>query len=89
MRTNWGQAARPRAVTRVRPSVGLMAAAFALSWLSMLGHNLAVLPLPFLPFVPEQSLSHYLTHIAHALGQLPLLVAAMAALRAPTKVPSS
>ena len=142
MPTKDRQAAQPHTVTRAAPPVGLMAVAFALSWLSMLGHNLAelpltaadientgplmvdvmllfaywrrpssrgvqvailgwaglnlligglvtVLPLPFLPFAPEQTLSHYLTHIAYALGQLPLLVAALGALRASTRVSSA
>lgn len=33
----------------------------------------SVLPFDFLPFVPEQTLSHYLAHLVYALSQLPLL----------------
>jgi hypothetical protein len=36
----------------------------------------SVLPLPFLPFTPAQTVSHYLTHLVYALLQLPLLVLA-------------
>jgi hypothetical protein len=37
------------------------------------GGILSVLPLPFLPFAPEQSASHYLFHAIYALAQLPLV----------------
>lgn len=33
----------------------------------------SVLPFGFLPFAPEQSISHYLSHLIYALAQLPLL----------------
>lgn len=33
-----------------------------------------MLPLPFLPFDPEQSVQHYLMHVVYAVGQMPLLV---------------
>jgi hypothetical protein len=39
------------------------------------GSILTVLPLPFLPFVPEQSLPHYIAHIVYGLLQAPLIVA--------------
>ena len=38
------------------------------------GAVISVLPLPFLPFQPEQSLGHYLSHLVLGLIQLPLLV---------------
>jgi hypothetical protein len=38
------------------------------------GAIISVLPLPFPPFLPEQSLSHYLTHLVLGLAQLPLIV---------------
>jgi hypothetical protein len=38
------------------------------------GAVISVLPFPFLPFQPEQSLSHYLSHLALGLTQLPRLV---------------
>jgi hypothetical protein len=39
------------------------------------GAILSVLPLPFLPFVPEQTTRHYLAHLLYGLAQLPLLAA--------------
>ncbi|MCI0579856.1 MAG: hypothetical protein L0331_27125, partial [Chloroflexi bacterium] len=38
------------------------------------GAIISVLPLPFLPFQPEQSVGHYLSHVILGLAQLPLLV---------------
>jgi hypothetical protein len=37
------------------------------------GGLLSVLPLPFLPFVPEQTIQHYVAHALYAGCQLPLL----------------
>lgn len=37
------------------------------------GGILSVLPLPFLPFVPEQTIEHYVAHALYAGCQLPLL----------------
>ena len=45
------------------------------------GGVLSVLPLPFLPFAPEQTPSHYLFHGIYALAQLPLMVATAGWLR--------
>ena len=42
-----------------------------------------MLPLPILPFVPEQSVTHYGAHVVYTLGQVPLVVLAYRALRAP------
>jgi hypothetical protein len=56
-----------------------------LAWalLNLLGGAvLSVLPLPFLPFVPEQSLRHYSFHLLYGLTQVPLIVAARAQLTA-------
>jgi hypothetical protein len=39
----------------------------------MLGAVLSVLPLPLWPFLPEQSLTHYLSHALYAAAQLPLI----------------
>jgi hypothetical protein len=47
-----------------------------------IGGFLSVLPLPFLPFAPEQTLEHYLVHIWYALCQAPLIVVTLAALLA-------
>ena len=37
------------------------------------GAVLSVLPLPFLPFYPEQSPQHYAAHAAYGMVQLPLI----------------
>jgi hypothetical protein len=37
------------------------------------GGIISVLPLSFLPFAPEQTLWHYLSHAFYALAQLPLI----------------
>lgn len=39
----------------------------------LLGAVLSVLPLPLWPFLPEQSLAHYLSHALYAAAQLPLI----------------
>ena len=38
------------------------------------GALLSVLPLPILPFYPEQSLQHYAAHAIYGLAQVPLIV---------------
>lgn len=138
MRTHSGQAPpaeqRQRSSAPSRPGPGRMALAFAISWASMVGHNLfelpvtpidmensgplvvdlvllvaywwrpssrgvqgailcwallnlviggvvTVLPLTVLPFLPEQSTSHYLAHVVYALGQVPLVLLSVTALR--------
>lgn len=45
------------------------------------GGVLSVLPLPFVPFAPEQTLSHYLFHGVYALAQLPLVLSTAGWLR--------
>ncbi|MGA7270911.1 MAG: hypothetical protein WB239_07545 [Acidimicrobiia bacterium] len=37
----------------------------------MVGAILSVIPLPILPFVPDQSTGHYLSHVIYGLTQLP------------------
>ena len=52
------------------------AAALLLAWALLHlagGAVLSVLPLPFLPFYPEQSLQHYAAHAAYGLAQVPLI----------------
>lgn len=49
------------------------------------GAVLTVLPLPFLPFVPEQEVDHYLVHGIYAVCQLPLIVVTLAGSRLPVK----
>ncbi|WP_165478284.1 hypothetical protein [Arthrobacter sp. S39] len=45
------------------------------------GGVLSVLPLPFLPFSPEQTASHYLFHGLYALAQVPLVLSTAGWLR--------
>ena len=47
----------------------------------VIGGIVTVLPLAILPFTPEQSLDHYLAHVVYAVGQVPLTLLAIAALR--------
>ena len=56
--------ARPSTVTR-----GLLAIWLVLNLVG--GGILSVLPLPFLPFTPEQTLAHYAVHVIYTLTQLP------------------
>ena len=48
---------------------------FLSAWglLNLVGGLVTVLPLPLLPFKPEQSVRHYAFHVLYALTQLPLL----------------
>ncbi len=39
----------------------------------LIGGGLSVFPFDFLPFVPEQSTGHYLSHVIYAITQLPLI----------------
>jgi hypothetical protein len=48
-----------------------------LSWTSVNlvgGGILSVIPLPFWPFHPEQTVFHYLMHVEYVLTQIPLIV---------------
>ena len=45
------------------------------------GAIISVLPLSFLPFVPEQSLSHYLSHVVLGITQIPLIVVPLIGVR--------
>lgn len=47
------------------------------------GGVITVLPLPFLPFLPEQTVAHYFAHLLYGLAQVPLIVAMVGHLRAP------
>ncbi len=49
------------------------------------GGFLSVLPLPFLPFVPEQTVEHYLVHMIYALCQIPLIIVALSRSKLPVK----
>jgi hypothetical protein len=46
-----------------------------LGWglLHLIGGGLSVIPFPFLPFYPEQTVRHYLFHVVYAASQLPLI----------------
>jgi hypothetical protein len=45
------------------------------------GAILSVIPFSFLPFYPEQTLTHYLAHHLYGLAQIPLIIAMLAQLR--------
>ena len=67
----------------IRPRSRAVAAA-VLGWgiLNLvIGGIVSVLPLPILPFVPEQSVTHYGAHVVYAVGQIPLVVLGYRALR--------
>lgn len=68
----------------LRPGSKAIAAA-VLGWgvLNLvIGGIVSVLPLSILPFVPEQSVTHYGAHVVYAVGQIPLVVLGYRALRA-------
>ena len=46
-----------------------------------MGAVITVLPVGFLPFVPEQALAHYFAHAVYATSQLPLLAVSTNVLR--------
>jgi len=48
----------------------------------VVGGLVTVLPLPVLPFVPEQTVGHYAVHAVYTIGQLPLVLIAARALPA-------
>ena len=56
---------------------GRLSLGFLLGWTLLhfaVGGLLSVLPWPFLPFVPEQTLQHYIAHVLYAACQVPLLI---------------
>ena len=63
-----------RAANKRAPSYALLV--FGL--INAVGGLLSVLPLPFLPFVPEQVAEHYLVHALYAICQMPLIMMAWA-----------
>jgi hypothetical protein len=66
----------------IRPESKAIAAAL-LGWgvLNLaIGGIVSVLPLPILPFVPEQSFTHYGAHVVYTLGQVPLVLLSFRAL---------
>ena len=57
---------------RMRGPLGIALAAIAVLHL-VGGALITVLPLPMLPFVPEQSMGHYVSHLVYGAAQLPLI----------------
>ncbi|WP_432947759.1 hypothetical protein ACQPXM_11800 [Kribbella sp. CA-253562] len=57
-----------------------------LAWaaLHFMGGIVSVLPLPFLPFEPDQTLRHYSFHVLYALTQVPLVAVSWQEVRRPT-----
>jgi hypothetical protein len=63
-----------------------LVALFFWAWLNLIGGGIiSVLPLPFLPFLPEQSVSHYLVHVVYSIGQVPLLIVTWLAIYRPRR----
>ena len=61
----------------IRPSPAARWAIIAWALLNLiLGATLSVVPLPIWPWTPEQSGSHYASHLIYAAAQIPLLVIA-------------
>jgi hypothetical protein len=61
----------------IRPGPAARWAIIAWALLNLiLGAALSVLPLPIWPWTPEQSGSHYASHLIYAAAQIPLLVIA-------------
>lgn len=50
----------------------------------LIGGVVTVLPVPFLPFAPEQSVSHYVAHAIYLAAGLPLTLASIRILRSVT-----
>jgi hypothetical protein len=50
-------------------------------WLQLIGGAASVLPLPFLPFSPEQSPRHYAFHVLYGVAQVPLIIVAHRSVR--------
>jgi hypothetical protein len=64
------------AVWVVAPSTRTAGAWMLLVWavINLVGGALSVLPLPILPFEPEQTVEHYAFHGLYAATQIPLIV---------------
>lgn len=84
-----GQTVIPAAVTAllfwaaVRPTRAYLVALGVWGLIVLVAGGGSVVPLPFLPFEPAQTVSHYLTHAVYAALQVPLLVVVWHALRQP------
>jgi len=81
---NWAPAAVTTALllawifTGARPVAG---AIMGVQIVHVLAAIVTVLPLPFLPFAPEQDWQHYATHFVYGVLQLPLFAMARSAYR--------
>ncbi len=53
-----------------------------------MGGTLSVLPLPVLPFEPEQTLRHFSFHLLYAATQVPLLMMSYQLVAGPRSRPS-
>lgn len=62
------------------PATRTAGACMLLTWavINLVGGAISVLPLPVLPFEPEQTLAHYAFHGLYAATQLPLIVTSAA-----------
>lgn len=54
---------------------------FGWGLLNLIGGGLSVIPFPFLPFYPEQSVRHYYFHGVYGAAQLPLIYLMQSRLR--------
>jgi hypothetical protein len=54
---------------------------FGWGLLNLIGGGLSVMPFPFLPFYPEQSVRHYFFHVVYGATQLPLIAVTSSWLR--------
>ena len=61
----WVNTRTRRLATRILLSIGL---------LQLVGAAVTVLPFSFLPFKPQQTLTHYLAHLLYGVFQVPLIV---------------
>jgi hypothetical protein len=76
----WLRADRQRSLTKALLATGVIQL-FG-------GAIISVLPLPILPYVPDQSVQHYISHIGYGIAQLPLIWVTSRALAVPMPVPS-
>ena len=74
----WLRADRKRGLTKVLLATGVIQLVG--------GAIISVLPLPILPYAPDQSVQHYVSHIGYGIAQLPLIWVGSRALAAPMPV---
>jgi hypothetical protein len=60
---------------------------FGWALLNLVGGTFSVLPLPGLPFEPEQSLRHYSFHLVYAATQVPLVMVSYQLVAGPRSAP--